>query len=277
MFFKKPGGVSWLIVFLGNPGPRYEMTRHNAGFMAADAMAKEKNVNINKARFKALTATCDIGGESVLLMKPQTFMNLSGDAVAQAARFYKIPPEHVIVVSDEISLRIGKLRIRTKGSAGGHNGLKDIIAKLGTDAFPRIRIGVGAPPHPDYDMADWVLSSFKNQDAEDMKAAAKKAEKMAIEDARFVLPNACATKMIVTMNARSLMNFFSHRCCNRAQWEIRELAEEMYRLVYQVAPTLFRNAGPSCTCGGCTEGKMTCGKAAEVREKYRKIREEMSK
>ena len=179
MFFKKPGGVSWLIVFLGNPGPRYEMTRHNAGFMAADAMAKEKNVNINKARFKALIATCDIGGESVLLMKPQTFMNLSGDAVAQAARFYKIPPEHVIVVSDEISLPIGKLRIRTKGSAGGHNGLKDIIAKLGTDAFPRIRIGVGAPPHPDYDMADWVLSSFKNQDAEDMLAPAARAAQAA--------------------------------------------------------------------------------------------------
>ena len=179
MLFKKPGGVSWLIVFLGNPGPRYEMTRHNAGFMAADAMAKEKNVNINKARFKALTATCDIGGESVLLMKPQTFMNLSGDAVAQAARFYKIPPEHVIVVSDEISLPIGKLRIRTKGSAGGHNGLKDIIAKLGPDAFPRIRIGVGAPPHPDYDMADWVLSSFKNQDAEDMLAAAERAAQAA--------------------------------------------------------------------------------------------------
>ena len=179
MLFKKPGGVSWLIVFLGNPGPRYEMTRHNAGFMAADAMAKEKNVNINKARFKALTTTCDIGGESVLLMKPQTFMNLSGDAVAQAAKFYKIPPEHVIVVSDEISLPIGKLRIRTKGSAGGHNGLKDIIAKLGTDAFPRIRIGVGAPPHPDYDMADWVLSSFKNQDAEDMLAAAARAAEAA--------------------------------------------------------------------------------------------------
>lgn len=179
MLFKKPGGVSWLIVFLGNPGPRYEMTRHNAGFMAADAMAKEKNVNINKARFKALTATCDIGGESVLLMKPQTFMNLSGDAVAQAAKFYKIPPEHVIVVSDEISLPIGKLRIRTKGSAGGHNGLKDIIAKLGTDAFPRIRIGVGTPPHPDYDMADWVLSTFKNQDAEDMLAAAERAAQAA--------------------------------------------------------------------------------------------------
>ena len=179
MLFKKPGGVSWLIVFLGNPGPRYEMTRHNAGFMAADAMAKEKNLSINKSRFKALTATCDIGGESVLLMKPQTFMNLSGDAVSQAVKFYKIPPEHVIVVSDEISLPLGKLRIRTKGSAGGHNGLKDIIAKLGTDAFPRIRIGVGAPPHPDYDMADWVLSSFKNQDAENMLAAAARAAQAA--------------------------------------------------------------------------------------------------
>ena len=179
MLFKKTGAVSWLIVFLGNPGPRYEMTRHNAGFMAADAMAKEKNLSINKARFKALTATCEIGGESVLLMKPQTFMNLSGEAVSQAVRFYKIPPEHVIVVSDEISLPIGKLRIRTKGSAGGHNGLKDIIAKLGTDAFPRIRIGVGAPPHPDYDMADWVLSTFKNQDAEDMLAAAARAAEAA--------------------------------------------------------------------------------------------------
>ena len=195
MLFKKPGGVSWLIVFLGNPGPRYEMTRHNAGFMAADAMAKEKNVNINKARFKALTATCDIGGESVLLMKPQTFMNLSGDAVAQAAKFYKIPPEHVIVVSDEISLPIGKLRIRTKGSAGGHNGLKDIIAKLGTDAFPRIRIGVGAPPHPDYDMADWVLSSFKNQEAEDMLAAAERA--------------AQAAQCYITQGAERAMNRFN--------------------------------------------------------------------
>lgn len=195
MLFKKPGAVSWLIVFLGNPGPRYEMTRHNAGFMAADAMAKEKNLSINKSRFKALTASCQIGEESVLLMKPQTFMNLSGDAVSQAAKFYKIPPEHVIVVSDEISLPIGKLRIRTKGSAGGHNGLKDIIAKLGTDAFPRIRIGVGAPPHPDYDMADWVLSSFKNQDAEDMLAAAARA--------------AQAAQCYITQGAERAMNRFN--------------------------------------------------------------------
>ena len=179
MFFKKPGGISWLIVFLGNPGPRYDFTRHNAGFMAADAMAREKGLSINKARFRALTASCRIGEESVLLMKPQTFMNLSGQAVSQAAGFYKIPPEHIIVVSDEVSLPVGRLRIRTKGSAGGHNGLKDIIARLGTDAFPRIRIGVGAPPHPDYDMADWVLSGFKGQDAEDMMAAAARAAEAA--------------------------------------------------------------------------------------------------
>lgn len=177
MFFKKNGGVSWLIVFLGNPGPRYEFTRHNAGFMAAEAMAKEKNLSINKLRFKALTAACTIGGQSVLLMKPQTFMNLSGEAVRQAAAFYKIAPEHIIVVSDEISLPIGKLRIRTKGSAGGHNGLKNIIAQLGTEAFPRIRIGVGAPPHPDYDMADWVLSKFVGEDLKTITAAIEKAGK----------------------------------------------------------------------------------------------------
>ena len=175
MFFQSTGGVKWVVVFLGNPGPRYEGTRHNAGFMAADAMARARGLSINRARFKALTATCDIGGESVMLMKPQTFMNLSGEAAAQAVKFYKIAPDHVIVVSDEISLPIGKLRVRRKGSAGGHNGLKSIIACLGTDQFPRIRLGVGAPPHPDYDMADWVLSTFKNQDAEDMRAAAQRA------------------------------------------------------------------------------------------------------
>ncbi len=175
MLFQKPGAVSWLIVFLGNPGLKYEGTRHNAGFMAADAMAKAKGVAINRSRFKALTATCRIGGEQVLLMKPQTYMNLSGDAVAQAVRFYKIAPEHVLVVSDEVSLPIGKLRVRAKGSAGGHNGLKDIIAKLGTSDFPRLRIGVGAPPHPDYDLADWVLSTFKNQDADTMAQSAQRA------------------------------------------------------------------------------------------------------
>ena len=170
--FRSRGGVSWIVVFLGNPGPKYRDTRHNAGFMAADAMEKKLGVSINKLRFKALTAQATLGGEKVLLLKPQTYMNLSGESVSPAAAFYKVPPEHIIVVSDEVSLPIGKLRIRKSGSAGGHNGLKNIIAMLGTDAFPRIRMGVGAPPHADYDMADWVLSSFKNQDADDMRSLA---------------------------------------------------------------------------------------------------------
>ena len=180
MLFKSSGSVSWLLVFLGNPGPKYECTRHNAGFMAADALAKKLGVSINRARFKALTAPAEINGEKVLLMKPQTYMNLSGEAVGEAARFYKILPDNVIVVSDEVSLPLGKLRVRMKGSAGGHNGLKSIIASLGSDNFPRVRIGVGAPPHPDYDMADWVLSVFRNQDLEDMLSAADKAAEAVI-------------------------------------------------------------------------------------------------
>jgi len=175
MLLKKPGGIGWLVVFLGNPGLKYTDTRHNAGFMTGDALAKSLGVSINRARFQALVGECTIGQERVLLMKPQTYMNLSGDAAIQAVNFYKIPPEHVLVVSDEISLPIGKLRVRTKGSAGGHNGLKSLIARLGTEDFPRIRLGVGAPPHPDYDMADWVLSSFRNQDAEDMAKAVSRA------------------------------------------------------------------------------------------------------
>lgn len=174
MFFSK-GGAEWIVAFLGNPGLKYNGTRHNAGFMAADAMEKKLGVSINKMRFKALTQTVDIGGKKVLLMKPQTFMNLSGDAIVQAANFYKVLPERVIVVSDETALPIGKLRIRRGGSAGGHNGLKSVIARLGTDQFPRIRLGVGDKPHPDYDMADWVLSAFKGQDAADMELVAKKA------------------------------------------------------------------------------------------------------
>ena len=175
MLFSNRGGAQWLLVFLGNPGPRYAFTRHNAGFLAADALAEKLDVKIDRLRFRALTAQADIGGEKVLLMKPQTFMNLSGEAVAPAAKFYKIPPERVLVVSDEVSLPVGQLRVRTKGSAGGHNGLKSIISHLGTDAFPRIRIGVGAPPHPDYDMADWVLSAFQNEDAETIRAACASA------------------------------------------------------------------------------------------------------
>ena len=172
--FRNNSGVSWIVVFLGNPGPKYNGTRHNAGFMAADAMAKELNVSINKMRFRALTASVSIGGEKVLLMKPQTYMNLSGEAVGQAAKFYKVNPEHIIVISDEVALPVGKLRIRKGGSAGGHNGLKNIIQHLGTDQFPRMRMGVGSAPHPDYDMADWVLGTFKNKDAEDMAELAER-------------------------------------------------------------------------------------------------------
>ena len=171
------GGVSWIVVFLGNPGTKYSGTRHNAGFMACDAVERDLGVSVNKMRFKALTATVTMGGEKVLLMKPQTFMNLSGEAVIQAVKFYKVAPDHVIVVSDEVALPIGKMRIRKSGSAGGHNGLKNIIAHLGTDAFPRIRMGVGSAPHPDYDMADWVLSVFRNQDAADMEELAKRVSK----------------------------------------------------------------------------------------------------
>ena len=142
MFFSK-GGAEWIVAFLGNPGLKYNGTRHNAGFMAADAMEKKLGVRINKMRFKALTQTVDIGSHKVLLMKPQTYMNLSGDAIAQAAKFYKVPPERVIVVSDETALPIGKLRIRRGGSAGGHNGIKSIDRSLGTPKYARVRMGVG--------------------------------------------------------------------------------------------------------------------------------------
>lgn len=172
---KNSGSIGWIVVFLGNPGSKYAGTRHNVGFMTADKCEKATGARINRSRFKALTDQIKLGGEGVLLMKPQTYMNLSGDAVAEAARFYKVPAERIIVISDDVSLPVGKLRIRGKGSAGGHNGLKSIIARLGSEGFPRIKMGVGAPPHPDYDMADWVLGSFKNQDAEDIDAAARRA------------------------------------------------------------------------------------------------------
>lgn len=174
MLFRK-GGVQWLAVFLGNPGPKYAATRHNAGFLAADALAKGEGFSVNRLRHRALTAKWELGGETILVMKPQTYMNNSGEAVGEAARFYKIPPERVIVVADDISLPCGKLRIRTKGSAGGHNGLKSIIAHLGTDAFPRVKIGVGAPPSGGQEQIDWVLGVPRNQDWDDFSAACARA------------------------------------------------------------------------------------------------------
>ena len=168
---------TWLIVCLGNPGAKYANTRHNAGFMAADVLERKYNVKINKIKFKALTAVADIGGQAALLMKPQTYMNLSGEAVGEAARFYKIEPDHIIVISDEMSLAAGKMRIRRKGAAGGHNGLKNIIAHLGTDAFPRIRIGVGAPaPGDDHEeVIDWVIGSVPKAELKLIEETAAKA------------------------------------------------------------------------------------------------------
>ena len=179
MLFGAKGGAEWLFVFLGNPGPRYAGTRHNAGFMVGEALSKSLGVKINRARWRALTATADVNGHKVLLMLPQTLMNLSGEAVGPAAKFYKLPPERVLVFSDEMALPPGAVRIRTGGSAGGHNGLKSIIAALGTDQFPRIRLGVGEPPHPDYDTADWVLGVPKGKDAELLADAAKRAAEAA--------------------------------------------------------------------------------------------------
>ena len=158
--FKSSGGVSWLLVCLGNPGKQYENTRHNIGFTTADEIERRSGVKINKLRYRALTGEVKLGGERVLVMKPQTYMNLSGEAVKLAGAFYKIPPERVIVISDDVSLPLGKLRIRANGSAGGHNGLKNIIQHLGTDAFPRIKVGVGAPAHPEHEMVDWVIGNF---------------------------------------------------------------------------------------------------------------------
>ncbi|MDR0861762.1 MAG: aminoacyl-tRNA hydrolase [Oscillospiraceae bacterium] len=175
LFRSKTVGVQWLAVFLGNPGIRYEHTRHNVGFMTADVVAKRCHVRIDRLKYKALTASVSIGGASVLLMKPQTFMNLSGDSVRAAMQFYKIPLDHVLVVSDDVSLPTGRLRIRRDGSAGGHNGLKDVIAKCGGETFPRVKIGIGAPPHPEMDMADWVLSPFRGKDLEEILTVCDRA------------------------------------------------------------------------------------------------------
>lgn len=174
MFFGKKvtGPAEWLLVCLGNYGKQYENTRHNIGFMAAERLIDKQGLRCNRLRFRALTELIEFGGARVLLMMPQTYMNLSGEAVGEAARFYKVPAEHVIVVSDEMALPPGSLRIRQSGSAGGHNGLKSIIAHLGTDAFPRIRLGIGEPEH---EPVDWVLGRFQGADAEAVEKACESA------------------------------------------------------------------------------------------------------
>ncbi|MDR0445484.1 MAG: aminoacyl-tRNA hydrolase [Oscillospiraceae bacterium] len=174
-FFRKPAGVARIVVFLGNPGFRYANTRHNAGFMVCDALSERLNTRVDRLKFKALTGTAEIAGERVLLMKPQTFMNLSGEAAREAMRFYKIDIPGLFVVSDDVALPVGKLRLRRGGSAGGHNGLRDIIEKCGGDGFPRLKIGVGAPDSADTDLADYVLGAITGHEREEMERTAARA------------------------------------------------------------------------------------------------------
>ena len=167
MFFNKEyasGGIEYIIVGLGNPGRQYENTRHNAGFIAMDYIAEKLGVNINKIKYKSTIGEANIAGKRCLLMKPSTFMNLSGQAVTEAMSFYKIPPQRTVIMSDDISLDVGTIRIRRKGSDGGQKGLQNIIYLSGSDEFPRIKIGIGKKPNPEYDLKDWVLSRFTDKD-----------------------------------------------------------------------------------------------------------------
>ena len=188
MLFSKAPACGWLVVGLGNPGQNYARTRHNVGFRTVDALAEKLGVKIDRARFRGLTAQASTGGEKLLLLKPQTFMNNSGLSVMDAARFYKLPPERVLVLFDDISLPVGRLRIRADGSAGGHNGIKSIIGGLNSQSFPRVKIGVGKKPRPDYDLAAWVLGKFP---AEDQKAIDKACED-AVNAAACIIAEDCA-------------------------------------------------------------------------------------
>ena len=188
--------VEWLVVGLGNPGDKYRGTRHNAGYVAIDAIAEKAGVKIDRAAYKGLTGRGALGGHGVLFLKPETFMNLSGESVREAAAFYKIPPEKILVLCDDISFDPGRIRIRRSGSHGGHNGLRNITEQLGSEAFPRIRIGVGQKPHPEYDLVDWVLGKLPNEDAK--KIAARAADFFD------------AATLIVSGEIETAMNRYSH-------------------------------------------------------------------
>ncbi len=176
MFFRKKadGPIDYIVVGLGNPGIKYEKTRHNAGFMAVKALADKLGVKVDRARFKGYCATAETDGVRLLLLMPQTFMNLSGESVREAMNFYKIPPERTIVMFDDISLPVGSIRVRRKGSDGGQRGMQNIIQLCGSDAFPRVKLGIGGKPHPDYDLAAWVLSKFTNDEYTAMCDAAER-------------------------------------------------------------------------------------------------------
>ena len=195
MFLKKSNqSIDYIVVGLGNPGSKYQNTRHNIGFETLDYIADKNNVSVTKAKFSALYGVWEQDGHKIMLLKPQTFMNLSGEAVKQAASFYKVPAENIIVIFDDVSLDVGKMRIREKGSAGGHNGIKSIISHMGQE-FPRIKMGVGQKPHPDYDLADWVLGKFTDSD--------KKLLADRFEDAHK------AVKLMVTGDSQKAMNLYN--------------------------------------------------------------------
>lgn len=175
----KPKNIDWLVVGLGNPGRKYQGTRHNAGFMAADALAKRLGITVDRLKFHALTGDGICGEQRIILAKPQTFMNLSGQAVDEIMRYYKIPPERLLVMCDDISLAPGKLRIRRKGSHGGQNGMRNIIDMIESSDFCRIKLGIGAKPHPDYSLADWVLSCFTVGELKEMEQSAANAAEAA--------------------------------------------------------------------------------------------------
>ncbi|MBR5233972.1 MAG: aminoacyl-tRNA hydrolase [Clostridia bacterium] len=183
-FFKKKekkismpvsGPVEFIIAGLGNPGKEYELTRHNAGFLTLDILANREGFTTDRIKYKSVCADVMINGHRCLVMRPQTYMNNSGEAIKEAASFYKIPPERCIVIFDDIDISLGALRVKRKGSAGTHNGIKSIIYHLNSDNFPRIKIGVGAKPHPDYDLKDYVLSSFSKQEQETLRKTMEKA------------------------------------------------------------------------------------------------------
>ena len=197
MFFKrKTGVVEFMIVGLGNPGVQYQNTRHNAGFMALDATAKALDIRVERARFHAYCGEGVCAGRHVLLMKPQTYMNNSGEAVCEAMRFYKLSPEQVLLLFDDVSLPVGGMRVRRSGSAGGQNGVKSILQLSGSDMFPRVKLGIGAKPHPDCNLADWVLSRFSEKELSVMGETAEKA--------------AAAAELIVSGNIEEAMNRYSH-------------------------------------------------------------------
>ena len=191
LFGRQSSAVDWLIVGLGNPGSKYENTRHNMGFKTLDLLAEKLNVPINKVKFKSAYNIVNFAGCKCLIMKPQTYMNLSGEAVREAVQFYKIPADHVLVIYDDVSLPVGKLRVRPTGSAGGHNGIKNIIAHLGTQEFPRVKIGVGAPEGAEKDMVDWVIGAPSQAERKVLAGSFEKA----IDAAESIIKNGCQKAM----------------------------------------------------------------------------------